>query len=182
VPRLVVVNSCLPKTSTITLHDAAGKSLAVQVVATHRGSKSVQYVIEPSTALVPGIYRIDVQTYVRDTHALHVVAAVNAAPPVLAAPKVKSQKQVEFGCGPAKSVVVGVGTSAPLAFVQLTDSKQQQSGFVPVRDGAISIGHGMCGGAFSLARGRSYTASITLLSPVHGTTSTSASVPFVYAP
>jgi hypothetical protein len=53
---------------------------------------------------------------------------------------------------------------------------------VRVQDGAFVIGHGMCGGAFALTRGRGYTATATLLAPERGTNSTSKTVSFKYTP
>ncbi len=46
----------------------------------------------------------------------------------------------------------------------------------------MSIGHGMCGGAFALIKGRAYTATVTLLAPARGTSSSSKTVSFTYAP
>ncbi|MBA2543015.1 MAG: hypothetical protein H0V17_25465 [Deltaproteobacteria bacterium] len=184
-PRIVVAASCAQKAPTITLEDAAGKSVAIAVTATHDGySRSAQFVVEPRRTLLPGTYKVLVDGRY-DPLPLTVVAATKNAslPAWSSAPSVTDQKQMEFGCGPAKTVKVSAGT-ASLAYVELVDvsSKQQTAGYVRVENGELAIGHGMCGGAFELMKGRSYTAAITLLAPERGTSSMSRTVSFTYAP
>jgi hypothetical protein len=185
VPRLVLASSCAGKQAVIELEDAAGKRVPIEITATHRGAAQEQYVVEPTGALAAGTYTLVSHTFQRHRHALEIVASSStAAPPAAPTPKVISQKQLELGCGPAKQVEVALGTSVSLAYVELADTKTKQvsTGYVRVADGALTIGHGMCGGPFGLDKGRGYTATITLIAPELGTTSSSRSVSFTYAP
>lgn len=185
-PQLVVESNCaFGKAPAFTLVHSNGKRTPMTPSTTHRGhDRSAQYVVEPT--LVAGNYTVVVSDKF-DTAKLKLTvvgATSSAAPTWNGAPSVESQKQVEYGCGPDKEVNVKVGAIVPLTFVELTDNKTntRMTGYVPVRNGTITIGHGMCGGPFSLAKNRSYIASITLVVPEHASTSTAKSLSFTYAP
>lgn len=74
---------------------------------------------------------------------------------------------VEYGCGPATDVYVELGTAIPqgaLCAVRLTREDGNRGNYIlPVKDGLVAIGHGMCSGAFGLILGERYTADLTLL-------------------
>ena len=169
-----------------TLADSRGKPIPATVVTTHDGySSTMQYVFSPDRALAPGKYQVTVDG--RDTSKLElevVAASSSATPPSWTdTAKVVHQEQIEYGCGPGKTVEVLAGTDSTLAFVELTDAgKQRMAGYVKVDKGTLRIGHGMCSGAFPLVRGGSYIAQITLLAPERGTSSSSKTVAFKYAP
>lgn len=188
-PYVVVESACglgKPVPAKITLADPSGKPVPATIVTSHAGySGSMQYVFSPDRALAPGKYQVTVDA--ADTSKLELVvvaASPTASPPSwTGAAKVVNQEQMEYGCGPAKTVEVLAGTDSTLAFVELTDAaKQRMAGYVAVDKGTLRIGHNMCSGAFPLVRGRSYTAQITLLAPERGTSSSSKTLAFKYAP
>ncbi len=189
-PYIVLAAACVgfskqqPK---LALVDAAGKRIPTTTVTTHDGhSNHGQLVFSPDRAIAPGAYQVTYDDrFELSRLKLTVVAAPSkAAPPTWqGTARVLGQKQSEFGCGPAKSVFVEAGPDATLAFVELVDdARRRHTGYVPVQDGKLSIGHGMCGGPFALARGHRYTAQVTLLAPARGTSSSSKSTTFTYSP
>ncbi|MBA2543014.1 MAG: hypothetical protein H0V17_25460 [Deltaproteobacteria bacterium] len=184
-PSIVIEMSCATKAPKLVIEDPSGKPAKVTLTATHGGQGSTQYVFQPERPLAPGKHTV-VAGGQPPKHVLTVVAAPpNAAPATWSsAPSVTSQTQTEFGCGPAKSVMVTAGSAASLAYVELVDdgSKRRSAGYVRVKNGELSIGHGMCGGAFELVKARSYTAAITLLAPERGTSASSKTVSFKYSP
>lgn len=189
-PYVVVEAACglggKPAPAKITLADSRGKPIPATVVTTHDGySSTVQYVFSPDRPLAPGNYQVTVDGAATSKLELEVVAASPGATPPrwTAAAKVVHQEQIEYGCGPGKAVEILAGTDSTLAFVELTDAgKQRMAGYVKVDKGTLRIGHGMCAGAFPLVRGHGYTAQITLLAPERGTSSSSKTVAFKYAP
>lgn len=74
---------------------------------------------------------------------------------------------VHYGCGPATHVYVSLGSRIPNGTwceVRLADDEGKSSSYIlPMMDGLVAIGHGMCSGAFGLIPGERYTAAITLL-------------------
>jgi hypothetical protein len=188
-PSIVLTRSCFDakKPPAFSIEDASGSTFAVMVDASHAGyRRSIQEVILPLESLAPGTYELVIAKSGSATRLpFTVVAATSSSLAWAAAPNVTGQSQTEFGCGPAKGVTVSVGTTtATLARVELTDDKTQTTsvGFVAVANDALSIGHGMCSGAFELERGRSYTASVSLLSPETGAASTAKSIAFTFKP
>lgn len=189
-PYIVLEAACVAMSKQapkLTLTDATGKTIPLAVLTTHEGySGTSQLVITPDRAIAPGVYQLThADRFDTSKLALTVEPAIaKATPPAwIGAATVLRQHQVEFGCGPAKTVEVQASTEASLAFVELVDdAKRRLSGYVFVRDGKLGIGHGMCGGAFPLVKGRGYTATITLLAPTRGTSSSSKTVSFTYAP
>jgi hypothetical protein len=186
-PAIVLATSCAAKFPNLAIEDAAGKSTKVTLIAKHEGYGGTQYVFQPERALGPGKHTVKITSrYETTKHVLDVVAATAKAstPSWSSSPSVTAQSQAELGCGPAKSVKVSAGSAASLAYVELIDdgSKRRSTGYVRVQHGELSIGHGMCSGAFSLTKSRDYTATITLLAPERGTTSTSRTVSFTYSP
>jgi hypothetical protein len=187
-PYVVIEAACAPDAMPkLALQDPAGKAVPLTALTRHVGTGGhAQYMFSPDRALAPGKHTVTfTDRYETTKHALTVVAAGPSVPALswTSGAKVLGQKQIEFGCGPSKSVEVLASTAASLAFVELVDDKAKRfTGYVPVDKGTLSIGHHMCGGAFDLVRGKPYTATITLLAPERGTTSVSRTVAFTYAP
>lgn len=188
-PYLVLAQGCVVDDPgpTLVLADARGTAIPTKLLTTHDGYQNTrQFVVTPERALVPGRYTVThTGRYLKETSTLTVVAAdPKATPPRWSSQttRVLGQRQTELGCGPAKTVEVEAGAGATLAFVELTSGGERETGYVPVRDGKLGIGHGMCSGEFALVRGRRYRAQITLLAPAQGTSSGSRTVAFTYAP
>jgi hypothetical protein len=185
---LVVDASCVAgATLGLELRAADGTKLATKLVKTYGGhSGFAQYALEPTKPLAAGTYGIAILgAHGSSKQTLTVVDATKQAPAWSAEPKLTTQTRTEFGCGPAQYIGVQVGTQTPLAFVTLVDtaSKQSHAGYVPISDkGELLIGHGMCGGMFEPVKGREYTASITLWSPVAPGTSPAKSLTVRYMP
>ena len=81
--------------------------------------------------------------------------------------KVTRSTLVHYGCGPATYVYVSLGSTIPtgtLCEVRLAHEDGKRGSYIlPVKDGLIAIGHGMCAGEFGLRPGERYTADLTLL-------------------
>ena len=185
-PYIVVEGVCMPTAARLVLSDPFGKSVPLSLLTTHTGyNGNVQYVVTPDRAIAPGKHALTIGAPSESSrHELIVAPAVaNATPPTWnGAATVLGQTQTEFGCGPAKSVNVQAGADASLAFVELVDAAKKRTGYVRVDAGKLSIGHHMCSGAFELVKGRAYTATVTLLAPARGTSSTSKTASFTYSP
>jgi hypothetical protein len=168
--------------------DASGARIAATVSAFHAGyDRTVQYVLVPDKALAAGAYELVVSKASNaGRHTFAVVAASASAPLEWHAdPRVVDQRQTERGCGPDQAIDLALGTtSADVALIELTDEKTRRrtSAYVPIADDKLVIGHDMCGGPFSLVRGRSYTAVVSLLAPATGGASAAKSVRFEYKP
>ncbi len=90
-------------------------------------------------------------------------------PPVwISAPQVLTGTYRRFGCGPASFVPVAIEAkdAGPL-FVKVelerAGKSRRVSYILPIIDGVVSIGHGMCSGAFDLAPGEKARAHLTLI-------------------
>lgn len=151
-----------------------GERVEVTVMAVHDGQFNVtQAIIRPSKPLTRGAtYRLSLDE-----------AAVEAAsigwdlkrlewtvgppsgsgtPRWSGAPTVDGSRYTRYGCGPAKYVdmrlpVVDTGLLGALVEVRPAGAKARPVRFlVPIRDGKISLGHGMCSGAFTYTSGARY--------------------------
>lgn len=187
-PTIVFVTTCPPKKPpAFSFTDADGNKVGAKVTATFHGHKTVQYVLQPTKALRPARYMVVVPgESPDDRHAVTVVAAAKPTPIKWTRdPSVIAQSQHQFGCGPSKSVEIGLEvTPAKLAFIELTDEtdKTSSAGFVSIAaKSPLSIGHGMCGGPFSLEPGHKYTVAISIVA-ADGTISPSKLVSFTFAP
>ncbi|MCP4692186.1 MAG: hypothetical protein GY859_29340 [Desulfobacterales bacterium] len=97
-------------------------------------------------------------------------AADTTAPAFLAEPRVEKQRYIRYGCGPEVEVDVRVETSdenSVFAEVELKKIDRPDmasaSYLLPARKGIVTIGHGMCSGAFRLTPDAKYEARITLV-------------------
>ncbi len=92
------------------------------------------------------------------------------APALLSQPSVGRSRYIEYGCGPAVNVDIHMETSQEyilFAEVELRrvdkPEKKPATYLLPVERGVLTIGHGMCSGAFKLSRDVEYEARITLV-------------------
>ncbi len=77
-------------------------------------------------------------------------------------PSIVEQDRQFFGCGPGVSVVVDVPTRDTI-WVQATIASGDEKGTtvrLPVQEGRITIGHGMCAGLIELEADKRYTATL----------------------
>lgn len=162
---------------------ADGHRVALVVAATHVGDFGLtQAVLEPAETLKPatrytlvlrGADGERVRTRAFSGGRMKAIgwttAAARPAPLALTgAPRVTGQSFQRFGCGPASHVEVSVPATAgaPIAVeVKLREAGADapRSYVVPVRDGVLAVGHGMCSGAFRLTGPeRRFTAELTV--------------------
>ena len=83
-------------------------------------------------------------------------------------PVEKEKSIVQFGCGPAKSVVYNIGKEEQAGYYVKTYLKDIGAGtetvyIVPVDKGTITIGHGMCSGGFVFKGCNPYHISFSLV-------------------
>ncbi|PJJ60038.1 hypothetical protein [Hymenobacter chitinivorans] len=109
----------------------------------------------------------------------------DTAPQWLTLPTEKGQQYQEFGCGPEVSVdfmgrVQDDSEYLVKATVQNLTTGQATSYYLhPDEQGTIYIGHGMCGGAFRLQNGKSYSVTCALMDAAGNTTAwTQPALPF----
>lgn len=162
---------------------AGSHRVALVVEAIHVGDFGLtQAVLKPAEPLKPSTkytlvlrgadkQRVRTRTFSGgDTKAIGwTTAAARPAPLALTgAPAVTGQSFQRFGCGPASHVEVSLPATAgtPIA-VEVTlreeGAEAARSYVVPVRDGVLAIGHGMCSGAFRLTGPeRRFTAELTV--------------------
>ena len=79
------------------------------------------------------------------------------------APQVLSTSRVEYGCGPAVRVNLSARVEHAVqveATVWAAGTDDRAIARLLIEDGAVTIGHGMCAGAFELEQGRSYFADL----------------------
>lgn len=152
------------------LRSADGSEVPVTIEARHRGSFSdLQLVVRPEAPLPEG----DVTLWV-DGEALTVwhdgkhrplrwrVGAETEEPSWAGAPALRDTTRELMGCGPAVWAEVAVATEAPWVDVELSpEGGETVSGRLPVDEGQVRIGHGMCSGMFELHEGVAYTAHFT---------------------
>lgn len=187
-PQLVVEVDLFARTPSFELVAADGTRYAATIVTRYPGNNlSAQYVIEPASPLTRGAYKVLAKGFVYPISLDFEVTAKPTKPAIAwrSDPKLGAQSQIEFGCGPAKSIEVEIDAAdATVAFIELADTVKQttERGFVQIRAGKLSIGHGMCGGQFPLVRGRSYVAAIALSSSDHAGTSSVKTIAIQYNP
>ncbi|GAB2953709.1 hypothetical protein GCM10027048_18670 [Hymenobacter coalescens] len=106
-----------------------------------------------------------------------VVAGTDQTPPAWkAAPREHAKHYEEMGCGPEVYVdftaaVLDESACLIKATVRDLDSGQASAYYLPPdAAGLVSVGHGMCTGAFRLENGRRYTVAFTLLDAAGNTT------------
>jgi|GEM_PF-3978979 len=142
------------------LRAANGKSIPIELRATHGGVHQRQLVVVPKSPLAPGRYMLRRIAKDEHRHEAHEVVVLSLADATRQWPATCSAKgcdaitpvigqsqsqREELGCGPAESIDVQIGNrdewlrpsstaAKKLAFVTLTDvaSKQTQSGFADV--------------------------------------------------
>lgn len=83
-------------------------------------------------------------------------------------PTTVEQHYTMYGCGPAVSTTIHPefnDDNPCLAYVTLTNqkTKQSRSYYVAIYENTLSIGHGMCAGAFVYAEGATYDCEIQLM-------------------
>lgn len=136
----------------------------VRVTALAGSFDSAQLVLRPSRPLAVGVaYVLRVgDRPVGDP--LVVVEHPAAGPPAWnGSPQVLSRTRRELGCGPAVEVVVSVEVTDATsleATVWPAEGGEPASARLPVVDGKVTIGHGMCSGPFALDQGRAYFADL----------------------
>jgi len=196
------VPSALDKVAAqLDLYTLQGKKVPLEVRAAHHGMRQVQLELVPRAPLAPGEYRLVRATRPanaqRQSHPLKVIAP---APLTVAAPTITAaaSSHEEYGCGPGDTIDLTLAPAGPwfaaatyehprYAFVTVTDDHGPTSGYtrvVPSDDGqtlALSVGHGMCSGEFTLVAGTSYRITVQLIGPdgARGPATTRA---IVYAP
>ena len=148
------------------------RRVELRVVETLKGSFDLQqWVLVPEVPLEPGrrwVLELDGEPLVQYFDGKHqpatwTSAASDEALAWRGTPQVRSTERAHFGCGPAVSVVVDVpvaGAVAIEATVRRVDGGQEGTARVPVTDGQVVLGHGMCAGAFELDEGVEYFADL----------------------
>lgn len=95
----------------------------------------------------------------------------DTSPPIaVGPPAVVGSRHIPFGCGPEIEVDVRLPVrdeSALLAMVYLSPARETDGAsgtyLLPIVDGVVSIGHGMCSGAFRLQPGGDYSVRFEIL-------------------
>lgn len=143
--------------------------IPLTVEAIHPGARRVtQAVLTPASPLTPGTRyalelrdaagkRVAVTDYAaeRPRPTAWTTAAAATPPPTLtAAPTVVDKTHAQFGCGPAAHVHLAVSATAPAPLAAEVTLREDGAApityVVPIEDGALHLGHGMCGGPFDL--------------------------------
>ncbi len=109
-------------------------------------------------------------------------SAPDPEPPTWAgAPSVAKKDRQFFGCGPGVSVVVEVPTRDTVWMeVEVdSDSDEPVKVWLPVQEGKITIGHGMCSGLIELEMDRTYTVELTPIGADGRRGKTAAALEFV---
>ncbi|TGD82699.1 hypothetical protein [Hymenobacter wooponensis] len=106
----------------------------------------------------------------RDKVFYTIEAGLDQTPPAWVAPlREKAKHYVEMGCGPEVSVqFTGVVHEqseylVKAAVKDLSSGKTTVYYLQPDKTGLVSVGHGMCAGAFELEKGKSFAATFSLL-------------------
>ncbi len=92
----------------------------------------------------------------------------NNAPQWLTMPKEKSKSYAMFGCGPSIHVNFSFAVSEQSEYLVKTTIKSLQTGkrttyYIGVSQKEISVGHGMCSGAFNFGEGENYEVEFSLM-------------------
>lgn len=145
--------------------------IPLTVEAIHTGALELtQAALTPETPLAPDTrYTLELRTadgkVITPSHhtpdgrrpaAWTTTAETPATPALTAPPRVSQHTYALFGCGPAAHVDIAIATAAPgplTAQVTLRDRATPDAPaptyIVPINRGTLSIGHGMCSGAFN---------------------------------
>jgi hypothetical protein len=142
-------------------------AVPLRVIATYYGERGItQSVLVPSQPLrVNTRYRLDAQGLgqhkfgrwsweVRDR-------AAGLPPAWTSAPSAAGGDHVRFGCGPARHAYIEAGLRGDDVWVRVGVRAAGQKGpsrefLLRMKDGRLSIGHGMCSGAYKLLPGVAY--------------------------
>lgn len=144
-----------------------------------------QVLLEPTRPLTPGVEYELFMPELEDGPLTHITferpefvpyrwtaheATDRTAPVSVGEPKVAERRYIEWGCGSEIEVDVRLtardsGPLLALAELTPTGGTLEEAGayLLPVVDGAVSIGHGMCGGAFDLKPGGEYLLRLAIL-------------------
>ena len=156
-----------------------GSRVPLRDVETLEGSfQMTQLVLAPTKPLSAGrwtLVRGEEPLQERSTGELRPVSFVVAegapveAPIWRSSPQVARREREELGCGPAVEVAVEVKV-ANAQWIEATvrEAELGSTGTIrlAIRDGQISIGHGMCSGAFELTHGEVYFADLIAVGPL----------------
>jgi hypothetical protein len=110
----------------------------------------------------------------------------NTVPVFTSAPKWISSKVIYYGCGPSNKMNFEFKTNEQNNFlvrttVTNTTDKSQTTYYLAAKDGIVSVGHGMCSGAFTPREGIKYKLEFSLLDGSWNK-GTSASCEVIYKP
>ena len=140
-----------------------GHEVPLRVMATHQGQMNrAQAVLKPASPLRPGqSYKLALNEHGQHFQRLewHVQNRARGVVSVLGNPRVTDTSRQRFGCGPAVHIELEVPTQGEtLGFlVEVTDQDGKRHRYMlPSRNGQLSVGHGMCSGAFKLRGGQQY--------------------------
>lgn len=166
--------------------EAADHEVSLRARAAHAGERGVaQLRFRPKAPLRPGtVYRIRYApplSLLPVTLMARLMGSTDRAPTVrtatvpaapepprwVAAPVVERSVYQPMGCGPAAYVRIRIpaqGTPPLLVETLLSHPSGAHTTYeLPVEDGHIDVGHGMCHGAFRLRPGVGYRAQLTLI-------------------
>ena len=145
---------------------------------------TAQVLLRPKTMLVPGhTYRLVVENLsegknisrydYKTNEYVPIEWMVSGAPdttlPQWAAEPIEIGKHyIMFGCGPALGVEFKIKTNESLPMMVKVElmgigTDKWHTYYLPVSDGKIDIGHGMCGGEFTLREAKEFEVKFTLV-------------------
>lgn len=105
----------------------------------------------------------------REALTFHTNNIADIEQPVFAGIPVETKKtMVEYGCGPARWVDFRFSEQDKSETFVITSVKNMNTGkltkyILPIENGVVKVGHGMCGGAFHFDNGEAFEVSFTLL-------------------
>lgn len=157
---------------------SGNERILLKVVETHVGQFLLtQAILKPEKALVPGKnYQLIIENlpdyerlgaYNSKTHAYDPLTysvtdeSDTEAPKWIKNPKEKDKSLVHFGCGPSVHVNFEMSLKETGDYVVKTTVKSKESGkettyYIGSSENHLSIGHGMCSGAFTFHEGDQY--------------------------
>lgn len=141
------------------------EKIPLLVWRSYRGALRIVVVaLTPAKPLTRG-KRYSVQFPFSADHTDWMVAGADHDPPRWTSQvKVLDKSWTEFGCGPASEVWLDVplseSPSAVLVTVAATKGAPENAMILPVRDGKVMLGHGMCSGAFEFSAEQEYQATV----------------------
>ncbi len=172
---------------------SATERVEMIVTEAHEGQFwTAQVLLRPKTMLVPGLtYRLVVENLsegknisrydYKSNKNLPIKWMVSGAPdttlPQWAADPTEIGKHYDmFGCGPELGVEFKIKTHESLSMLVKVELKgvgtaNWRTYYLPVSDGKIDIGHGMCGGEFTLREAKEFDVKLTLVDGAGNSTS-----------